>query len=119
LHRETGKTPVLAPFYDILSTAVYPALAPAMAMKIGNKYKFNEVHARHWEQFAEGAGLARAQAIRRILALAKSLPPTARELQSSPGHGFAGHAMVEKIVSLIEQRSAVTLQRLTAAEPTA
>jgi serine/threonine-protein kinase HipA len=119
LHRETGKTPVLAPFYDMLSTAVYPALVPTMAMKIGNKYKFSEVQARHWVQFAEGAGLARAQAIRRILALAKSLPPTARELQSSPGHGFAGHAMVEKIVSLIEQRSAVTLQRLTAAEPTA
>src|SRR5690554_8174588 len=30
----SGKTPVLAPFYDTLSTAVYPTLTQKMAMKI-------------------------------------------------------------------------------------
>lgn len=110
----SGKTPVLAPLYDTLSTAVYPTLTPKMAMKIGSKYKFSEVQARHWEQFAESAGLARAQAKRRILELAKLLPSTARQLQSDPGHGFAGNAVVEKIIALIEQRSALTIQRLTA-----
>lgn len=32
------------------TTAVYPTLTPKMAMKIGGKYKFSEVQARHWEQ---------------------------------------------------------------------
>ena len=32
-----GEIPVLAPFYDTLSTAVYPTLTPKMAMKIGSK----------------------------------------------------------------------------------
>jgi len=109
----SGKTPVLAPFYDTLSTAVYPTLTPKMAMKIGSRYKFSEVQARHWDQFAEGAGLARAQAKRRILELAKSLPTTARKLQSDTGHSLAGHAMVERIIALIEQRCALTIQRLT------
>ena len=109
----TGKAPVLAPLYDTLSTAVYPALTPKMAMKIGSKYKFSEVQARHWDQFVESAGLARAQARRRILELAKSLPPTARELQSAPGLGFDGNAVVEKILVLIEQRCALTIKRLT------
>ena len=113
----TGKAPVLAPLYDTLSTAVYPALTPKMAMKIGSKYKFSEVQARHWDQFVESAGLARAQARRRILELAKSLPPTARKLQSAPGLGFAGNAVVENIVALIDQRCALTTQRLT--NPTA
>ena len=113
----TGKAPVLAPLYDTLSTAVYPALTPKMAMKIGSKYKFSEVQARHWDQFVESAGLARAQARRRILELAKSLPPTARKLQSAPGLGFAGNAVVENIVVLIDQRCALTTQRLT--NPTA
>jgi serine/threonine-protein kinase HipA len=108
-----GETPALAPFYDTLSTAVYPALAPKMAMKIGSKYKFSEVQARHWDQFAEGAGLAKAQAKRRILELAKSLPPTARKLQSDPGRGFAGNAVVEQFIALIEQRCALTIRRLT------
>lgn len=109
----TGKTPLLAPFYDTLSTAVYPALTPKMAMKIGSKYRFSEVQERHWAQFAQGAGFTKAQAKRRILELARSLPPTARKLRSDPGHGFTAHAVVDRIVALIEQRCALTIQRLT------
>jgi serine/threonine-protein kinase HipA len=111
--RESGKAPVLAPLYDTLSTAVYPALTPRMAMKIGSKYKFSEVEARHWDQFAENAGLARAATKKRILTLAKTLPVAARKLQSQPGNRFAGNAVVERIISLIEQRCALTIRRLT------
>jgi len=109
----SGTAPILAPLYDTLSTAIYPTLTPKMAMKIGSKYKFSEVQERHWDQFAEGAGLAKAQAKRRILELAKSLAPAARDLQSAPGHSFAGNAVVERIVVLIEQRCALTIRRLT------
>jgi serine/threonine-protein kinase HipA len=109
----SGKAPILAPFYDTLSTAVYPTLTPKMAMKIGSKYKFSEVQARHWDQFAEGAGLAKAQARKRILELAQSLPLAARELQADPGSGFVGHPLVKQIVTLIEQRCTLTIRRLT------
>ena len=109
----SGEPPVLAPLYDTLSTAVYPTLTPKMAMKIGSKYKFSEVQSRHWEQFAEGVGLGKAQAKRRILELAKSLPATSRKLQSAPERGFAGNAVVERINALIEQRCVLTIRRLT------
>ena len=107
------KSAVLAPLYDALSTAVYPNLTPKMAMKIGSKYKFSEVQARHWDLFLEAAGLSRAQARKRILALAKSMPANARELQSDPSRGFTGHEVVEQIVTLIEQRCALTVRRLS------
>lgn len=109
----SGETPVLAPFYDTLSTAVYPTLTARMAMKIGSRYKFSEIQARHWDQFSESAGLAKAQAKRRILELAKSLPPAARKLHFDPGRGFSGHAVVERIITVIEQRCALTTRRLT------
>jgi len=109
----SGKTPVLAPLYDSLSTAVYPTLTPKMAMKIGSKYKFSEVEVRHWEQFAEVAGFTKAQAKRRILDMAKRLPAAARTLQSAPERGFVLNAVVEKITALIEQRCALTIRRLT------
>jgi len=105
-------SPVLAPLYDILSTAVYPTLTPKMAMKIGSKYKFSEVQARHWDQLAGDVGLAKALNRRRILELAKSLPLSARKLQSNPEPGFAGNAVVERIIVLIEQRCALTIRRL-------
>lgn len=109
----SGETPVLAPFYDTLSTAVYPTLTPKMAMKIGSKYKFSEVQARHWEQFAESTGLTKAQARKRILEIAKMLPVAARKLQQAPGKGFAENAVIERIIVLIEQRCASTIRRLT------
>lgn len=107
------KVPVLAPLYDALSTAVYPTLTPKMAMKMGSKYKFSEVQVRHWAQFSQEAGLAKAQAKRRILELAASLPIKARKLQADADAGFAGHALIEEIVTLIEHRCALTSRRLT------
>ena len=114
---KSGEALLLAPLYDTLSTAVYADLTPKMAMKIGSKYKFSEVCARHWDQFADSVGLAKAQTRKRILALAKSLPATARKLQSDPRYEFSGDAVVERIAELIEQRCALTIRRLT--EPAA
>jgi serine/threonine-protein kinase HipA len=108
-----GQTAVLAPFYDLLSTAIYPTLTPKMAMKIGSTYKFSEVQARHWDQLAQEAGLAKALTRKRVLTLAKRLPQAARELQADPVHGFAGQALVAQIITLIEQRCALTIRRLT------
>ncbi len=106
-----GATPVLAPLYDVLSTAVYDNLVPKMAMKLGSKYKFTEVQARHWEQFAQAAALSKAQTKKRVLRIAQALPGVARQLQASPL--FAGQTIVARIVALIEQRSALTVSRLT------
>jgi serine/threonine-protein kinase HipA len=110
-----GRSLLLAPLYDTLSTAVYAGLTSKMAMKIGSKYKFSEIQARHWDQFAGAAGLGKAQTKKRLLALARALPPIARDLQSDPTQGFEGHVVVERIVTLIEQRCEQTLRRLGAA----
>jgi serine/threonine-protein kinase HipA len=104
------KSTVLAPLYDVLSTAVYPELTPKMAMKLGSKYKFSEVQGRHWDQFAESAGLARAQTRKRVLELANTVPVIARQVQAEVP--FAGHPLIAKIVTLIEQRSVLAIERL-------
>lgn len=105
-----GGAPTLAPLYDVLSTAVYEHLTPKMAMKLGSKYKFTEVQARHWAQFAEAAGLSKAQTKKRVLSMAKKLPLAARQLQALPA--FADQLIAAKIVAMIEQRSELTLRRL-------
>lgn len=102
--------PTLAPLYDLLSTAVYENLTPKMAMKLGSKYKFTEVQARHWDQFAQAVGLSPAQTRKRVLRMAHELPALAHQLQESAS--FAAQPVVAKIVSLIEARAALTAQRL-------
>jgi serine/threonine-protein kinase HipA len=108
--RTISDGPVLAPLYDALSTAIYPKLTPKMAMKLGSKYKFSELHARHWDQFAEEAGLSKAQTRKRILGMASKLPEVARQLQAT--EAFVAEPLVEAIVGLVEQRSALTIRRL-------
>lgn len=112
LYTEAGVE--LAPLYDALSTAVYPRLTPRMAMKLGGKYRFSEVYARHWVRFAEEAGFSASQTRKRILQFADRLPTAALTLQQRPDSGFAGSEVVDRIVRLIAQRVAVTAQRLQA-----
>jgi len=104
---------VLTPLYDALCTAIYPTLTDKMAMKIGSKYKFSEVQARHWEQFATEAGLSPAQVKRRILEIAKRLPDLARATQASFQKQGKHHPVIDQILILIEQRCALTIRRLT------
>jgi serine/threonine-protein kinase HipA len=103
---------VLTPLYDALCTAVYPTLTDKMAMKIGSKYKFSEVMARHWEQFATEAALSPALVKKRILDIAKRLPALAHATQATFDAQGHSHAIIGQIVTLIEQRCALTIRRL-------
>ena len=57
-------------------------------MKIGSKYKFTEIQLRQWESFIQSAGLANAQAKKRILYWANRMPKAARELQENSKYLF-------------------------------
>jgi serine/threonine-protein kinase HipA len=50
--------------------------------KIGSKYRFHELHARHWGQMAEAAQLGAPQLKRRVLEIAGKLPHLAIGLQT-------------------------------------
>ncbi len=108
------KGAVLAPLYDALCTAVYPNLTNKMAMKIGSKYKFSEIEARHWEQFAIDAALSPALVKKRIVEIAKRLPSLAYATQADFEAQGDGHPILGQIVTLIEQRCALTIRRLVA-----
>ncbi len=113
----TARGAVLAPLYDALSTAVYADLTDKMAMKIGSRYKFTEVQARHWEQFAQAAGLSPAQVKKRVLTLARQLPTEASALRSAFAARDIDHPVLDDIVGLIGRRCQLTRQRLETAGP--
>lgn len=106
---------VLAPLYDALCTAAYPTLTDKMAMKIGSKYKFSEVMPRHWAQFATEAALSPAQVKKRVLDIARRLPDLARATQATFQGQGTHHPIIDHVVTLIDQRCALTIRRLTAA----
>ena len=108
-----GSKATLTPYYDLLSTAIYPNLTDKMAMKIGSKYKFTELQAKHWDQFAESIGLSKAQTRKRILSLANKLPKQARMLQDDNQFQFDKNELIQEIITLIESRCRLTIDRLT------
>ena len=75
LTREPGIRPSvrLAPLYDLLCTLVYPDLSPRYAMKIGSKAEFKDIRDRHWDAFAESAGLGPPQVRRELRSMAERI----------------------------------------------
>ena len=67
--------PMLAPFYDLLSTRIYAhyGLAEGLAMKIGGESDPNAIQKKHWEQFAEEAGIKPRLVLTRVAALSKKI----------------------------------------------
>jgi serine/threonine-protein kinase HipA len=58
--------PELAPLYDLLSTVVFPALSPKLAMKIGERATLEEMDAKGWAKFAADAGIGLPLTRRRV-----------------------------------------------------
>ena len=82
-------------------------------MKIGSKYRFHELHARHWGQMAQ---LGAPQLKRRVLEIAGKLPYLASGLQTQFEAKGWGHPIITEICSLIEERCATTASRFSLAE---
>lgn len=57
----------LAPFYDLVSTAIYPELTPRMAMEIGKSSLPAECRLRDWELYWEAIGFSQKQARRQTI----------------------------------------------------
>lgn len=63
----------LAPLYDVVCTAYYPELSQNMAMKIGGKYKPNEVLPKHFELLAREISFAAPMVCERVSLLAAEI----------------------------------------------
>jgi len=67
--------PMLAPFYDLLSTRIYAhyGLAEGLAMKIGGESDSGAIQTKHWEAFAEEVGIKPRLVLSRVVELAKRI----------------------------------------------
>lgn len=95
----------LAPFYDLVSTAVYPDLSQKLAMKIGGENTFERIFPRHLTTLAEEAGFAKKLVLERFGELLQRL----LKLVSRP----ASENTVENAVAgVVAERCEFMLRRL-------
>ena len=99
----SGSQPRLAPFYDMLSTVVYPELSPKMAMKIGGEYQSARVSLKHFERLAEEAGLGKPMVKRRVREFAEltiaSLPGVTGEREAEVSVASLIRARCERVIA--------------------
>jgi serine/threonine-protein kinase HipA len=67
--------PMLAPFYDLLSTRIYAhyGLAEGLAMKIGGENDPGAIQKKHWELFAGEVGIKPRLVLTRVADLAQKI----------------------------------------------
>jgi len=75
--------PILAPAYDLLSTAVIKDLSSKMAMKIGGKYEPNEVLLRHWHRLVPDTTVAKKNLEKQLFQIANICFEKAIDLKST------------------------------------
>ena len=72
----------LAPMYDAVSTAVYPALSRESAMSIGGKMRLDDIDRTAFSRMAEGIGISPAIVLRRLDAMSAKIVSAAKALAS-------------------------------------
>lgn len=88
----------LAPFYDLLCTAVYEGLSDKLAMKIGGQYERAMIFKRHWERFAEEIGVKSRIVLQMLTDFAERLPDLARERRNAFVAECGAGATVDAII---------------------
>ena len=72
--------PRLAPLYDLVMTAAYPELSPALAMPIGGCASLAEMDSHRWTAFAEETTLGLPLVRRRVAELGESVIRKAQDV---------------------------------------
>ena len=99
-----GGTVRLAPFYDLLSTAVYPRISNRFAMKMGGQKDPRYLMATHLASFAAEAGIELRTARVQLLELCGKVKGTIGPLAETYRKADQCPIIVEEIIRVVEQR---------------
>jgi serine/threonine-protein kinase HipA len=103
----------LAPFYDLLSTAVYPGIATRLAMTIGENDDPGHICGRDWRQLAGSVGIGPAFLLDIVRTLAEAIPERARTIAAEFRTGRRDSPAAELILPVLRKRSRRLLQLLS------
>lgn len=95
----------LAPFYDLLSTGVYPGVGEKLAMSLGGEKRPKWLRRRHWERLAEQAQIGQRVVLETVGELAETLPGIAKALAEEQEAVLGPSPVVGKMVQNILART--------------
>ena len=102
----TGDGVMLAPFYDLVSTAVYRELTDKLALRIGGENRPQWIRKRHWEKLAKISGANPRILRRRLDQFRSTIADIARNTAEGLALGATEFAAIEQILAVIAARAA-------------
>jgi serine/threonine-protein kinase HipA len=105
--------PMLAPFYDLLSTRIYAhyGLAEGLAMKIGGESEPETIRRQHWELFAAEVGIKPRLVLTRVAEIAQRIQAIKPQLFKGAFAPFSCDALY-RLVEFIGDHAEKTVRRL-------
>ena len=105
--------PMLAPFYDLLSTRIYShyGLAEGLAMKIGGENDPGAIQKKHWELFAEEVGIKPRLVLIRVADLAKRIEDARLQLFKGAFAPYKCDALF-RLMELMGEQTEKTLRKI-------
>lgn len=103
LFTETGAR--LAPFYDLLSTVVYPDLSIRLAMSVGGEKRPEWIQLRHWDKFAEDIQVKQTLVRSMVESMAGKILKVAKDTADEYYAAYGKATIVEEILSSIHRIS--------------
>jgi len=98
--------PVLAPFYDLMSTAVYPHLAERLAMRIGGEDRSKWVIERRWQQFSDDIAVSFKMVRQTLIQMKEMVGEESGELAKEFHAEYGESEVIDRIVEVIQERRA-------------
>ncbi|MBW6511960.1 MAG: type II toxin-antitoxin system HipA family toxin [Desulfuromonadaceae bacterium] len=104
LYDKTGSVR-LAPFYDLLCTAVYPELDQRMAMRLGGERRPDRLRRKHWERLAEELGVSPRAVFGELEILTQTIEKTSEALAVDFNDRYSCGDTMNRILEIIRRRS--------------
>jgi hypothetical protein len=101
----TDRGPQLAPFYDLLSTQVYPDLTDRQAIRIGGENRPSWIQRRHWERFSEAIAIKPRLVLNTLQNMTTAIMPVAEGLAEEFQKTYGTSTIIEKILAVIRKRA--------------
>ena len=105
LHAVKPTAPSLAPLYDVVCTAAYPALTKKIAMRIGNRNIPDTIRIKQWLTLVPDTKASHFLLKNEINSLAESIVPQAKLLLEDADSLHFNHPVLKNIVHVIKTRA--------------
>jgi serine/threonine-protein kinase HipA len=100
-----GKTPDLAPLYDVVCTAAYPRLAKKQAMALGGRALPDTIQLRHWLTLVPDTRSAQRLLVKDMTELSNRIRAAADKLAVECKEAGIKHEILATVREVIEERA--------------